>query len=361
MIYELYVSEGWQVYDATLIYSTADNTLNVFDIVLTQNCEDCPMLTFKISSEDVNASLAVVGNSVAIKKNGSRIFFGHIMRTIRNAQAVISVECVSRDFLHTKLWGGYNTGDQPKTLNYVLSQAFALDMYPRNYYGIDSTKLVKTAGERFEKTEKEFISELLSGGYFRTVYTGDGTLDYVTDFYSSDISYWPEYSKSRIDFGINLIDFEYSADVTNHYNAARAQAKVKSEGGADEWIFGDYTAQNPDISFGKTIWKLLDFTGSIAGWDQADELSERAQHIVDLACLPIINISVKAVDLSLLDPSYEELDIFHTIRVSIPDVVDNELMAITESELHLDNPAENSYVITNALSVKQLTQQLNGK
>ena len=207
---------------------------------------------------------------------------------------------------------------------------------------------------------------------------------YVTvDYDPLTINLWADIHEQNaqvIDLGVNLTDLDFASDTADLYTAVRpeggkpdgADAAVDVSGLADGAVKDfDGIYKSGDVVYRPAAVEKYGYRET--AWTDSDCLTasgllEAAARHLNAVVQPSTTVTVKAVDLALVNKKYEHLKVGHAVRVRSAFHGIDEYLVVTSAEIDLQDPGNTEYVLGTGVNtatgiqsayVSQLTGNIN--
>lgn len=363
-MFRVYVNDQKEAYP---LYEPLDDTLHIFDPVLTQEMGCGGYFKFSIfEGHPYAGKIGLLKSEIIVYNNEKEIFRGRVLRPEYTMQRLISVS-VEGDlaYLIDSQQKPYEfTGNIPAFIGQVLeAHNSQVDDYKKIHPGIitvtDDTYDVTRSETRFSTTLETLKSKVVEqqGGYLRIRNEGGRKyLDYLWDYGGIN--------EQVIRFGENLLDINRCIDATAiftrlipigadvEYTDALGEKQVKSiditsANGGSEYIQSD---------------AAIELYGKITGvytWNDVTEpevlLEKAKEYLKEATSLPD-SMEIKAIDLSLIDKTVPEFELgYWTCVSSEPHGIERKLL-LRKRVINLLNPTAGSIELGN--TKKTFTDQV---
>ena len=216
---------------------------------------------------------------------------------------------------------------------------------------VDSNNYIARSNTAYESALSNLTSRLIEdslGGYFYITHGDDGTDPIPTINYLADFT---KVSTQKIEFGANLKDY-----VKTVKGEEIATAIIPLGAEVDD---GDDTTENKKLTI-ESVDNGKDYVYSEAGvalrgwifkvvsWDDvtdANNLKTKAEALVKTSVNQNITIELTAIDLHLIDPTIDSLNVCEYIQVfSVPHNFDSVLLC-NKQTLDILKPDNDTYVL----------------
>lgn len=201
---------------------------------------------------------------------------------------------------------------------------------PNNYITRSSSDYPKT----WEEIENKLIK--LLGGYIVIRYEEDGNyIDYLADF--------PTEETQKIEYAVNLLDLDNEVKADNLATCIiPLGASVQDDEGNSSRITIKDVNNGLDYIYDPIVEAVYGRISKTVTWDDVtlpENLLKKAQEWIKTAALLEGTLTIKAVDLHLIDDQIQAFRIGQYIPVySVPHGINEDLL-LTKFDLDLSNPA----------------------
>lgn len=207
---------------------------------------------------------------------------------------------------------------------------------------------------------------------------------YVTvDYDPLTINLWADIHEQNaqvIDLGVNLTDLDFASDTAGLYTAVRPEGGKPdgADGAVDVSGLSDGAVKDFDGIYksGDVVYcpaAVEKYGYRETAWADSDCLTatgllEAAARHLNAAIQPSTTVTVKAVDLALVNKKYEHLKVGHAVRVRSAFHGIDEYLVVTSAEIDLQDPGNTEYVLGTGVNtatgiqsayVSQLTGNIN--
>lgn len=340
-MYEIYADE-------MLVYAptSVSEGYGIIDPKLTLEINKAGSLTFVLPPEHpMYNSLDKLKTTVTVLQDGEQIFRGRVLYTDKDYYTRKQVYCEGEmAFLMDSIVRPYDFQGRPADLlQQMLTEHNNQTRSDRHVtmgtvFVPDGNDYVHFSSTQYPKTWDEFDEKLLKryGGMVRV---RNGVLDYMPDF--------NEFSDQTIEFGNTLLDIsEYisAEDVFTSLIPLGARVSDTSE----ERL--TIKSVNDDLDY------LIDYTAvglfgritRVNTWDDvtiASNLLTKGQALLNQSVAMATTLTIKAVDLHLLDVHTDALKVGQHVRVlSVPHGIDTDFIC-SKITLDLVSPDKSEYVL----------------
>lgn len=283
---------------------------------------------------------------IVIKDNGEEVWRGRILNSERNFDNVKHIYCegtlsffidsLARPYKHTKTMA--------EQLTYLIaqhnSQVESFKQFTIGQITVDDLYgSIEWENEDYPKIMDQ-IDEIVNtyGGYLITDYVnGTNVINYVKSPGTA--------SNQTIEFGENLLDLTETIDSSNIFtvlipigydsNDQKITIEPVNEG-------RDYIESETGIAeYGKIVYQHT-FEDDISS---ASELLAKAEEFLSNSIKSSKTISISALDLHLLDPTVDKINVYDLIKVSSKPHNINEYELCSKVHIDIDNPDSSEYTI----------------
>lgn len=337
--------------DDLCIYSPVITDLDykIINPVLTEELNKTGTFEFTLPKENRGYDQIQKMNSlVTIKEDGVDIWWGRVTDDEKDYKNNRKIHCegilgylldsIVRPYDHQddlpvlfrKFIDDHNARVGPRKKQFVIRYCDVTD--PNNYVHYSSTQYPATLDEINEKLIKTH------GGYLKAIReNGVNYLDYTVNPWSFDINM---ICPQTIEFGKNLIDFKKVVDATGVITVLIPLGKdgltIKTVNNGK-----DYLENTTAISIFGRIEK-------IQKWDDvtvASNLKSKGQAFLNEHSEMTSNISIKAVDLHLVEEGTEKIKLGQLVKcVSVPHGID-EFFPCSKIVTHLDDASKDEFTL----------------
>ena len=341
-MYEIYANDA-------LIYSpdlVSDN-LYITNPVYEKEVNKSGNLKFTIYPENpfynsVNALKTVV----TVKENNEEVWRGRILNIQTNFDKTRSVYCeesysflvdsIIRPFKHTKT--------MPEQFRYIIEQHNTeVEDYKKFTVGtidVDDLYGSKEWEETSHNTAKDCIEDIVStyGGYLIIGWNGtSNTIDYKKDPTKT--------TNQTIEFGENLLSITDSVNPSNVFTVLIPTGHNANGDALDIKPINDgkdYIESTTGISMYGKVTFHYEFSEDLAS---ANELLTKARDFLDKNVKASRTISIKALDLHMLDKTINRINVFDLIKVHSEPHNINEYQMCSKVRVDMENLDNNEYTI----------------
>ena len=337
------------------IYEPLDDTLRIFEPVLTQEMGSAGSFTFRVyKGHPYYKQLKVLTSEVIVYDDGVCVFCGRMWRPEQDFDNMVAVTCEGeltylldsqqRPFTYTGGIDGY------------IGQL--LDVHNSQ---VDTSRQIKKGnivvsgdGGYKEWTVQDFsgtltlLRQLLEsfGGYLRVRHeAGVRYLDYLWDYGGIN--------SQVIRFGENLLDLTHYVDATQIITCLipqGADVEYKDEAGETQSRAVDITSVNGGVDYIENA-DAVELYGRIWGyqkWDDVTEpgilLAKSKEYLKEASTLPA-SMEVSAVDLAAIDSTVQQFQLGFWTDVSSEPHGINEKFLLTRREINLLDPGQGSITL----------------
>lgn len=337
------------------IYEPLDDTLRIFEPVLTQEMGSAGSFTFRVHKEHpYYKQLKVLTSEVIVYDDGACVFCGRMWRPEQDFDNMVAVTCEGeltylldsrqRPFTYTGGIDGYigqlldvhnsqvDASRQIKKGNIVVSgdggyKEWTVQGFP------ETLTLLRQLPESF-------------GGYLRVRHeAGVRYLDYLWDYGGIN--------SQVIRFGENLLDLTHYVDATQIITCLipqGADVEYKDESGETQSRAVDITSVNGGVDYIENA-EAVELYGKIWGyqkWDDVTEpgilLAKAREYLKEASTLPA-SMEVSAVDLAAIDSTVQQFQLGYWTDVSSEPHGINQKFLLTRREVNLLDPGQGSITL----------------
>lgn len=337
------------------IYEPLDDTLRIFEPVLTQEMGSAGSFTFRVyKGHPYYKQLKVLTSEVIVYDDGACVFCGRMWRPEQDFDNMVAVTCEGeltylldsrqRPFTYTGGIDGYigqlldvhnsqvDTSRQIKKGNIVVSGDSGYKEWTVQGFS-DTLTLLRQLPESF-------------GGYLRIRHeAGVRYLDYLWDYGGIN--------SQVIRFGENLLDLTHYVDATQIITCLipqGADVEYKDESGETQSRAVDITSVNGGVDYIENA-DAVELYGRIWGyqkWDDVTEpsilLAKAGECLKEASTLPA-SMEVSAVDLAAIDSTVQQFQLGFWTDVSSEPHGINEKFLLTRREINLLDPGQGSITL----------------
>lgn len=327
--------------DDTLIYDSTIDDYKIAKGQITLETNKSGSFVFEIYPDHFYYDKFVrLKTVIKVLKDNKIVFRGRILNDVSDYWNKKAITCEGElGFLQDSIIRPFNFSGTPEALfaQFVHEHNSQVDEFKQFSIGevtiVDANNYIARSNSAYESALSNLNSRLIEdslGGYFYITHGEDGTEERPTLNYVADFS---KVSAQTVEFGENLKD--YTKTVTAN-DIATAVIPLGAE--VDD---GDENTENPkltiaDVNDGK------DYVYSEAGvalygwifksvsWDNvtdANNLKTKATAYVNSVVNQNITIELKVIDLHLIDPEIESINVCDYVRIrSVPHNFDSVLL-----------------------------------
>lgn len=337
------------------IYEPLDDTLRIFEPVLTQEMGSAGSFTFRVyKGHPYYKQLKVLTSEVIVYDDGACVFCGRMWRPEQDFDNMVAVTCEGeltylldsrqRPFTYTGGIDGYigqlldvhnsqvDTSRQIKKGNIVVSGDSGYKEWTVQGFS-DTLTLLRQLPESF-------------GGYLRIRHeAGVRYLDYLWDYGGIN--------SQVIRFGENLLDLTHYVDATQIITCLipqGADVEYKDESGETQSRAVDITSVNGGVDYIENA-EAVELYGRIWGyqkWDDVTEpgilLAKAREYLKEASTLPE-SMEVSAVDLAAIDSTVQQFQLGFWTDVSSGPHGINQKFLLTRREINLLDPGQGSITL----------------
>ena len=337
------------------IYEPLDDTLRIFEPVLTQEMGSAGSFTFRVyKGHPYYKQLKVLTSEVIVYDDGACVFCGRMWRPEQDFDNMVAVTCEGeltylldsqqRPFTYTGGIDGYigqlldvhnsqvDASRQIKKGNIVVSgdggyKEWTVQGFP------ETLTLLRQLPESF-------------GGYLRIRHeAGVRYLDYLWDYGGIN--------SQVIRFGENLLDLTHYVDATQIITCLipqGADVEYKDESGETQSRAVDITSVNGGVDYIENA-EAVELYGRIWGyqkWDDVTEpgilLAKAREHLKEASTLPG-TMEISAVDLAQINHDVQQFGLGYWTDVSSAPHGINQRFLLTRREINLLDPGQGSITL----------------
>lgn len=332
------------------IYEPLDDTLRIFEPVLTQEMGSAGSFTFRVHKEHpYYKQLKVLTSEVIVYDDGACVFCGRMWRPEQDFDNMVAITCEGeltylldsrqRPFTYTGGIDGYirqlldvhnsqvDARRQIKKGNIVVSGDGGYKEWTVQGFS-DTLTLLRQLPESF-------------GGYLRIRHeAGVRYLDYLWDYGGIN--------SQVIRFGENLLDLTHYVDATQIITCLipqGADVEYKDESGETQSRAVDITSVNGGVDYIENA-EAVELYGRIWGyqkWDDVTEpgilLAKSREYLKEASTLPA-SMEVSAVDLAAIDSTVQQFQLGFWTDVSSDPHGINQKFLLTRREISLLDPGQ---------------------
>lgn len=337
------------------IYEPLDDTLRIFEPVLTQEMGSAGSFTFRVHKEHpYYKQLKVLTSEVIVYDDGACVFCGRMWRPEQDFDNMVAITCEGeltylldsrqRPFTYTGGIDGYigqlldvhnsqvDASRQIKKGNIVVSGDGGYKEWTVQGFS-DTLTLLRQLPESF-------------GGYLRVRHeAGVRYLDYLWDYGGINTQV--------IRFGENLLDLTHYVDATQIITCLipqGADVEYKDESGETQSRAVDITSVNGGVDYIENA-EAVELYGRIWGyqkWDDVTEpgilLAKSREYLKEASTLPA-SMEVSAVDLAAIDSTVQQFQLGFWTDVSSDPHGINQKFLLTRREINLLDPGQGSITL----------------
>ena len=337
------------------IYEPLDDTLRIFEPVLTQEMGSAGSFTFRVHKEHpYYKQLKVLTSEVIVYDDGACVFCGRMWRPEQDFDNMVAITCEGeltylldsrqRPFTYTGGIDGYigqlldvhnsqvDASRQIKKGNIVVSGDGGYKEWTVQGFS-DTLTLLRQLPESF-------------GGYLRVRHeAGVRYLDYLWDYGGINTQV--------IRFGENLLDLTHYVDATQIITCLipqGADVEYKDESGETQSRAVDITSVNGGVDYIENA-EAVELYGRIWGyqkWDDVTEpgilLAKSREYLKEASTLPA-SMEVSAVALAAIDSPVQQFQLGFWTDVSSDPHGINQKFLLTRREINLLDPGQGSITL----------------
>lgn len=337
--------------DGAYLHSPEINEYRVIDPTVTLEANKVGRFEFTIlANHPIYSAITRLKSLIEVYDDGVLLFRGRPLNDsidIYNSQTIL---CVGElDYLHDTLMPPYNfTGGISSYLTSLINNHNSqVESYKHFALGVvtvtDSNNYIVRSNEEYSNTWEEINDKLINnlGGYI--VLRREGETNYID--YLQDALYT---SPQEIELTKNILDYQQEINANDIVTIMiPLGAKLKDEQGNDTGQRLTIESVNGGISYvenanGIAKWGRI---WSVQIWDDVTDpnnLKSKAQSTLGTLVNLGVSITIKAIDLSLVDSDIPRFRHLEYVRVkSLPHQID-EMMLIKKQTIKLDDPTQNT-------------------
>lgn len=353
--------------DDLCIYSPVitDDDWKITDSVLTEELNKCGSFEFMLPPTNRGYNhINKMTSLITVKEDNEDIWWGRVTDDERDFFKRKNVYCegILAYLLDSHVRPYDYSGDLPPLFNqYITEHNSRVESAKRFTIGsctvTDSNNYVAYSSKQYPKTLDEINEKLVKthGGYlFAKRMNGSNIISYQAN--SGGIS------DQIIEFGKNLLDFSEHVDATGVITVLIPLGKKTNE----EFLTIKSVNNGKDYLENQTGINLFGRIEATHEWKDvtvASNLKSKGQSFLSQNIEQSISLSIKAVDLHLLDVDTERIELGSYVRViSIPHGLDRYFQC-SKIVRHLQDPSKNEYIFGVSYSslTSLLTEAIKGK
>ena len=340
--------------DEYILYDKRDEELFLESPVLTREVNKVGALTFTIyPNHRYFDELKYLKSNIEVLRNDKPIFRGRIIDVDQGIYNQKSVECESTlAFLNDSYVAPYVFEGSPEELFVYLIDNHNMQVTEDRQLKIgnitvkDDNDYIRRSWSNYEKTLDLINSRCIDslGGYLVERYEEDGNyIDWLEDFSKTTVQ--------NIEFSKNLLDIFARNDATKTYSAVvPIGANIEQEDGSQIPLTIESVNEGKDYlinneAFEKYGWIVAPISETT--WEDVtlpENLLKKGQAFLDNSATGInSNIELKAIDLSIIDKSYESFFIYEYINIISKVHNINDKLLLRSITIPLDMP-ENTII-----------------
>lgn len=337
------------------IYEPLDDTLRIFEPVLTQEMGSAGSFTFRVyKGHPYYKQLKVLTSEVIVYDDGACVFCGRMWRPEQDFDNMVAITCEGeltylldsrqRPFTYTGGIDGYIR----QLLDVHNSQVDARRQ-------IKKGNMVVSGDGRYKEWTVQGFPETLTllrqlpesfGGYLRVRHeAGVRYLDYLWDYGGIN--------SQVIRFGENLLDLTHYVDATQIITCLipqGADVEYKDESGETQSRAVDITSVNGGVDYIENA-EAVELYGKIWGyqkWDDVTEpgilLAKAREYLKEASTLPG-TMEISAVDLAQINHDVQQFGLGYWTDVSSAPHGINQRFLLTRREINLLDPGQGSITL----------------
>ena len=338
----------------------ANDGFTVFDPIITEELNKSGSLEFTIppTNEKYN-DLHHLKSIVTVYENNVEIWRGRVLNTTRDFYNNKKVYCEGElSFLLDSVQRNYHFEGKVSDLFKKFINSHNAEVEARKEFNVgqitidDASETIDYKSSANQNTMEEIRSKLLDnhGGYLRTRFAnGKRYIDYIEDYTGT--------SNQVIRLGENLLDVEIIVNSEDLFTVLIPYGKmlndktgkrltISSVNGGKDYIQSDAGVSN----YGK-IWKVKIWNGV----KDASKLKVKAQKFLNRNIKSAVTLTIKAIDLHLLDVDTDRIEVGQYIKVESEPHGINDNFQCSKIVLNMSNPDKSEF--TFGLSRKSLTEK----
>ncbi len=340
--------------DEYILYDKRDEELFLESPVLTREVNKVGALTFTIyPNHRYFDELKYLKSNIEVLRNDKPIFRGRIIDVDQGIYNQKSVECESTlAFLNDSYVAPYVFEGSPEELFVYLIDNHNMQVTEDRQLKIgnitvkDDNDYIRRSWSNYEKTLDLINSRCIDslGGYLVERYEEDGNyIDWLEDFSKTTVQ--------NIEFSKNLLDIFARNDATKTYSVVvPIGANIEQEDGSQIPLTIESVNEGKDYlinneAFEKYGWIVAPISETT--WEDVtlpENLLKKGQAFLDNSATGInSNIELKAIDLSIIDKSYESFFIYEYINIISKVHNINDKLLLRSITIPLDMP-ENTII-----------------
>ena len=305
---------------------------------------------------------------ITVYKSGKIVFRGRILNDVTDYRNIKSITCEGElGFLQDSIIRPFAFSGSPRNLltKLITEHNAQVDDFKRFKIGVieveDNNDYIERSNEKYESTLTNISGRLLEsalGGYIYITHGEDGTETIPTINYVTVIN---KISSQTIEFGLNLKDYTKTAkaeDIATAIIPFGAEVEIETESG-DETESGSETTEKvrltiadvnngSDYVYSETGVAMYGWIFKTVEWNDvtdANNLKKKAEAYLDTVINQNITIELTAIDLHLLDPTIESINVCEFVKaVSTPHNFDATLLC-NKQTIDILKPDNDSYVL----------------
>lgn len=365
-MYRIY-TDGELLYDATL----SNDGYGVLSPKLTVELNKAGSLNFTLPPNNIKYNdMKKLKSIITVLQNGEELFRGRVLNDEKDFYNQKKVYCEGQlAFLLDSIQRPYSFSGEAGTLfkQYINNHNSKVDSDKQFVIGtVEPTDKISCNNESYPNTFDELTTQILNNvDCFVKIQKVNDT--HRIDLLSVNTDNMSEFTTSQtIEFGVNLLD------ITEHITAENIFTVLIPLGKTIDSTSGESTNEkttiksvnsNKDYLENSTAISLFGRIEKKAEWSEVSspsELKNLGQELLNKSFELAVSLSLKAVDLNLLDINVEAIRVGDWVRViSLPHGLDRAFQC-TKIVYDLVNPDNNEYSF--GVSFNSLTeQQVNDK
>lgn len=345
--------------DETLIY---DSTIEDYKIVkgsITLEINKSGSFTFAIYPDHFHYDRFVkLKTVITVYKSGKIVFRGRILNDVSDYRNNKVITCEGEmGFLQDSIIRPFSFNGTPEALfkKFIDEHNAQVDDFKKFKIGsvtvIDANNYIARSNTAYESAYKNLNSRLIEdslGGYFYITHGEDGTeitptLNYLADF--------TKISAQKVEFGSNLKDYTKTVKAEEIATAIIPLGATVDDGDSeteDPKLTIASVNDGKDYIYDEDAVMLYGWITKVVDWDDVTEASNlltKARTYLNEIVKQNITIELNIVDLHLIDPSIESINVCEYVRVtSAPHNFDSTLLC-NKQTIDLLKPENDSLVL----------------
>lgn len=340
--------------DGRLVYAPhlSDAGCGVFTPKLTVELNKAGSLAFVMPPDNVMYnSINKLSSIITVEQDGEELFRGRVLNDEKDfynqkknyceGELAFLIDSIQRPYTYTGTVGDLFR----KFITYHNSRVETSKRFTVGTVSVSSAnKTITVAGEDYPSTMDAITEKLLDvyGGYLVT--RGSGSTRYIDWVETSG-----EDNTQSIEFGMNLLDVTEYISGENLFTVLVPVGKRLTDNNGDFAGYVDITSVNGGTDYieNSTAVSLFGRIEASESWSDIEDPSELktvAQEYLEQCIELAITLSVKAIDLNLLDVKYERIRLGDWVRVISPPHDLDKWFQCTKIVYDLIDPEKTEYV-----------------